>query len=274
MSDTAFRRWLGPIFGLVLGLIYGFTTQYANRFALPGLPLYQPPFGPALNTALSGIIGLVLGWVTGWPPTGAVGWIYGSIVAALFVSIGLLVSGSTPPELRMGKIATTLFMYIPLTGMVAPVLIFFRWTLDKLQLHRGQKVNFFARIWRSVAAVAMALGLGMISYLPPEGREALQRMDALLQVGLQTSSSEALPVPLQAPDVPDFLGISSPNYQLAWESRNLERFAIPRPNRPDYEMSVVVARFDNGRMLACLYAGADLEAECRPYPPLGAEEMP
>jgi hypothetical protein len=99
-------------------------------------------------------------------------------------------------------------------------------------------------------------------------------MDALLRAGLQAASPEALPVPLQAPDVPNFLGLSSPTYQLAWESRSLERFAIPRPNRPDYEMSVVVAHFDNGRMLACLYAGADLEAECRPYPPLGAQEAP
>jgi hypothetical protein len=94
----------------------------------------------------------------------------------------------------------------------------------------------------------------------------MARTHALLQSGLHASDASDLPEALQSERVHRFTEHASPNYGLYWEKENLTRFAIPRPNEiPEYKMSVVVARFDNGWVLACLYPLVDAEPRCKSY---------
>jgi len=70
---------------------------------------------------------------------------------------------------------------------------------------------------------------------------------------------------LQPPDVLNFDAKASESYTLQLDKANITRYAIPQTSGPEREKGVVVARFDTGWTLACLFDRVDAKPECRGY---------
>ncbi len=97
----------------------------------------------------------------------------------------------------------------------------------------------------------------------------MRQAQSLIQTGLQAASVDALPEALRGPQMTDFLGQASPNYELEWQNKNLILYGIPRPAMPEFDMAVVITHFDNGWVLVCLYPNTELDPRCR-----GFDQMP
>jgi hypothetical protein len=82
----------------------------------------------------------------------------------------------------------------------------------------------------------------------------------MIVTGLESSSSLQLPEPLQA--VQGFIPNATGRYTLEW-SDDVERFMGPRPvtNRQS-SYFLIIARFQNGFSLACIFAPGVRQPPC------------
>ncbi len=265
-DDTLFRHYTGALLGACLGFIYGFVSQSINSILLPHVPLYQPPLGWIGNILLWSLIGALLGLVTALPAESIIGALYGGATGAFLLTILTLSSGGSDQANWTGKIIGVLFLFLPLAGAITPLTALLRWVVNKSVEGRRESIPTWARLRLPILLIILVGALGIFSRLPPYAQIMVTQMDWMLRVGLECTQESQLPEPLQQDRVGGFLSHASDHYRLEWQNRNINRFAIPRPmsNRP-WEESVVIARFDNGWNLVCLYAKSDAQPACKGY---------
>ena len=260
------RRIAGLLFGAGLGLEYGLVSQFVNAFLLPGIDLYQPPLGPALNVVLIVCVVTVIVLVSAWPAEPAHGIFFGSAIGAVLIQINTLTSGAPQPQEVLAKIVLTLLIFLPLTAMAALPVGLLRWAISKQAAYHGSDARLWERVRLPLVLTAATFGLGLISMTPEDGRAMLARTHNLIQTGLQAANDSELPPALRTKGMTGFLQQAEDRYTLMWERNDLNRFQIPRPTLiDDWKHSVVLARFDNGWRLACLYLSVEAEPICRPY---------
>ncbi len=269
MSHHAYRRWFGLLFGALTGLIYGLVSQTLNRFILPGIPLYQPPLGMFGNLFLYTLVGAVLGLVDAWPEVSARGVIYSSLLTTLLACVTILFSGQTEAGGWGIKIAAVIGIFIPVIGFLAPFLVAFRWAISREEnVFREKRAGFnmpvLQRILLPLALILFMVWVGTASLLNNTAKTALPRMHTLIQQGqAAVSASAQIPAPLQAKNVTMFTQRGQGSYTLQWDRDDTNRYAIPRP--PGSNPSTVIAHFDNGYLLVCVFAGEDNPPECRDF---------
>ena len=264
-GESTTRRGFGLALGALLGLVYGLTSQTINRIILPGIPLYQPPLGPAGNTLLIMLLGAMLGLVAAWPTSSIAGTFAASTVAAGLLTFVSFLSVRLTEQNRSGMIVAALFVLLPLVGLMVPLLGLFRWVVNKEMEARRETASTWRHLRAPLALIAVLVLIGALSLFSPEARQELIAMDRLLRDGLSAQDADALPAPLRAEDVGDFLGQAQGPYTLEWTQRNLNRFRIPRPGRNFDSHAVVLARFANGWQLACLFVAPTESPECTSY---------
>jgi hypothetical protein len=264
-GESATRRVFGLALGALLGLVYGLTSQTINRIILPGIPLYQPPLGPAGNPLLIMLVGALLGLVAAWPTGSIAGTFAASTIAAGLLTFVSFLSVRLTEQNTAGMIVAATFVLLPLVGFMVPLLGFFRWVVNKEMEARREAASTWRRLRAPLALIAVFALIGALSLFSPEARQELLVMDRLLRDGLTVQSADALPAPLHAEDVEDFLGHAQRSYTLEWTQKNLNRFRIPRPGRNFDSHAVVLARFANGWQLACLFVAPAEPPECKSY---------
>jgi len=265
MSIDAYRRWLGGLLAAGLGLIYGLVSQVINHVVLPGIPYYQPPLGAALNIGLIIAVFATLGLVSAWSSSSIPAVFWASAAGSLLMQISTFSAGFSDAQAAVARPLLVAMLFLPLTAMLAIPFGIFRRVLNRQEEARADGTPLRARARWPLALCAALAGLGLISLYPPDGREALLKMNDLIQTGLKAADESGLPAPLRPSDVNGFLARASVNYTLEWTKGDLTRFAIPYPASREGEMSVAIARFEDGWMVACLFVAAESRPECRDY---------
>lgn len=253
------RRLIGLGLGALLGLVYAAVSQGVNHVALPGIPLYQPPLGYWGNLGLSGLWGGVLGLVVAWPYGTSAGVVAASVLNALVTTgRGMLGIQDNPGRL----VVAGLFLGVPVAILTLPVMAMLRWAVNGLMEVNGQPRPLLQRWRRPLNLVLITAAVAVLSLYHAQARTVLQRTDEMLRAGLAAADQEALPDALRR-DAGDFLARASNSYTLEWTEADLDRFIELRPATNYSQHSAVIARFDNGWTLVCLYPTADSRPNCR-----------
>lgn len=263
MTKQTYRRCAGLILGALIGLAFGSVSQGVNSLFLPGIPLYQPPFGPIGNSLLALLTGALLGLICAWVEPSVPGILLSAGTGAALALIVAMNIGRTPLFVLPVTAIGATFLWLPFTGMFFPVMALFRTTINKLTDSRNERLTLPARGWLPLLLMIGAGALGSTLILTLPARTVMAHNQQMLTAGLAAASADELPAPLRGKDVADFLTNANGNYQLAWENKNLTVYAIPRPAGPEHEISVVIARFDNGWNVVCLYPNPQTEPRCR-----------
>ncbi len=267
MRALKVRRYaIGIVLGAALGLSYGLISQLINRLALPGVPLYQPPLGPVGNTVLNALVGAGLGFLTTRPDGAAPGIFMGSIASATAIVVNTL--------LRLGGVVdaptalvTGLVFSAPIAWLTVPVIALLRWAVDRqVDAFRGGE-SLLARLRTPIALVLVMAALAAFELLPETARTQLTHAHGLLQTGLASASGSpaSLPAPLQGPRMRAFPPAGGRNYTLEWTKYDLDRFIELRPPSSYDQHAAVIARFDNGATVVCLYPTPRSEPNCGSY---------
>jgi hypothetical protein len=268
MSYPTYRRWFSLALGTLTGFLYGLISQEINHLFMPGIPLYQPPLGPAGNIALAALAGAALGAVTGWMDSGGFSVLLSSLLGAGFMSAATLLSGQDASISFSHRLTAVAIIFVPTAGLLAPLLIFFRWLVTREETayrdtQTGRPLPPFRRYYLPVALLLTASALGLLDLYPAMGRAVTPRMHQLIQQGLESPGS--LPAPFQPPDVESFAERARGPYTLQWAKDYENQFAIPRPAGDPADQSTVIARFDNGYLLVCMFPGKTGTPTCRDF---------
>lgn len=265
MTKATYRRLAGLIVGGAIGLVFALVATLINTILIPDIPFYMPPFGPVGNAFAGLTVGMFLGVISAWTTPSVPGPLLAAAAGAvLFLTAGLI-SGRTPMFLVPASLVTSVFLMFPFGAMLVPLTSLLRVAVNQLTDYRDKPIFIPRRwIWSALLLIA-AFGGGMLFRLSPEAEIMLSRAKSMIDTGLQASASEALPDPLRGPEMQDFLASASQSYKLEWRNKSLNLYAIPRPGLPEYEMAVVIARFDNGWNLVCLFPNTELAPRCKGF---------
>lgn len=265
VSRQLYRRLAGLAVGGLIGLVYGLVGQYINHFYLPGLPLYQPPFGAAGNVLMAVGLGAFLGLLCAWSEASVPGTLLAAASGALLMLLAAFIFEEVQLLFPVSRLVIVFALLLPISGALVPLMALVRVAVNRQADYRTRPVYLPVRWWLPLLLVLLAVGAGCLNRYSQPAQVVLRRMDAMLIEAQAAASPADLPVPLQAADVGDFLTHAGQAYQLAWEDRDLVRYGIPRPLLPEWEMAVVIARYDNGWNLVCLYPNPQLEPRCRGF---------
>jgi hypothetical protein len=272
MGYHRYRRTYGLLLGALTGLAYTLVAQHINAARMPGIPFYQPPLGPVGNTLIGLGVGALLGVITAWAETGAKGVLAASLAgSALLVGAGL-VTGQSDPTAWTDKLIALAIIFVPSAAILAPALIFFRWLVNREEEAYRESATWrppplLPRLMLPALLVLGAASAGLTSQYNDLGRAVTPRMHDLIQMGRSAPSSADLPAPLQAVSVQFFYENRTHSYTLQWDKDDNNKFAIPRPNTSPFDQSTVIARFENGYLLACVYPDPNYEPRCKDFPP-------
>jgi hypothetical protein len=263
LPDDRYRRLAGLLLGAVLGLVLGLVTQFADRLALPGVPLYQPPFGPAGNALAVAAGGALFGLLVSWLQSGLAGSALAALVSAVILLLySFLWRGDA--SVGAGKFFfTSIFLIAPLWGMLVPLVGALRWAAGNIEEAHRDRMALRTQMWRPVLLLITVIGAGLLLRDPPRSRSLLLQTHEMLQAGQAAMSHEMLPPALRTASAGDFLRQGQSKYELSWEGVDIERYRIPRPGRNFNMHSVVVARFEDGWNLVCLYIVSDESPMCQ-----------
>jgi len=281
MTHSNHRRLFGLVLGTLTGLSFCLVMQNINRLVLPGIPFYQPPFGPAWNVVMGTVLGAALGFITAWAETGVKGVFLGSFTGALVLGIATLLSGPTGPEVWLDKIVSVIIIFVPTAAMMVPVLALFRWLVNREEDAYREVVwpttflttapkppAFIPRVVLPVLLVLFAGAAGLTTMYNDLARTVTPRMFAMLEEARLAESAAGLPEPLRVDETRDFFNYARQPYSLQWDKDDGNKFAIPRPNTSQFDQSTVIARYQNGYMLACMYPDpTEYPPHCKGFSP-------
>jgi hypothetical protein len=265
MIDHRYRRIMGALLGALLGLTYGLVSQTINLIVLPGYAFYQPPFGPWFNTVLFTVGGAGLGLISAWPADGILGTVIASGASAAVFVIAVLLSIQIDPRRAPGTVLATVFFGSTVFGMLVPLIALLRWAASQQEEARAGAVFILKRLPLPIGLLVLVGGIGYTSLYAPPVRVAIQRMDALIQAGRQAPLPSALPKALRPDgDVEGFLDRAQGRYTLEPSRDALTHYGIPHPvTQRSGEEIAVVARFESGWRLVCIFAPDNDEPGCR-----------
>lgn len=277
MNPVDRRRLFGLGIGAVTGLAYSLVAQSINLLVMPGIPFYQPPFGPPGNVLLGLLLGALLGFLTAWAETSLKGVLVGSLAGTAVLALASLLTGENSPQATWLKILGVFLIVIPTTGILAPVLMLFRWLVNReeeayLDAQRMQPPNRIQRVLPPVLVVLAAGALGLTSMYNGMARIVTPRMFELIESSRGFTSPEALPEALGGENVRHYLENANQPYTLEWSKDDTNQFAIPRPNTSTADQSTVIARFQNGYLLACVFPTPSYEPRCKDF--LSSADIP
>jgi hypothetical protein len=252
----------GALFGAWLGGTYAFVTQAVNWLFLPGIPLTTPS-GSLLNYLLEYMImGALLGVISALPENRWAGMALGGISATLLLGFrslsdvwGLESFGST--------LITVLLTFMPLAVLMMPLALFVRLGVDVQQPSPDRPYLWARRYLIPIILTLVVIGVGSLSLYSQPVREAFRYTDQMVQQGLIAAASEKeLPQPLR--DVNGFRNEARGSYTLRWSDR-VNTFFGPVPEGAELSQFLIITRFDNGFVFACIFSDIRPVPNCTKY---------
>lgn len=251
------QRRLGLALGLFLGVGFSVTSNFVNRWAMPGVPLSAPwpgSFGSViLTTAFFGLLGLLAAWTE----EAIAGVLMCGLAGSLLSSAWILLAATS----NQGGVLTLLVLiFLPRAFFYLP----FGWAIRRLMdriVARPYEPVAPLRKWISVASVFIAVSaLGLFSLHDETTRLSLTRMEDLMREGLQASSRDELPRPLQ--NVNGFMTNSQGEYTFNVGS-NPDALPVQRPVVQYGETEpFIIVKFKNGFRFGCVFSPPYLVPAC------------
>jgi uncharacterized membrane protein YidH (DUF202 family) len=264
LPNDRYRRIAGFCLGALLGAIYGVVHLYGDRLNIPGAPLYQPPFGIAGDIAIYALVVGLLGLLTAWPRSGLAGTALAAGISAFAITGWALFEATRAGGQNVtATVITGMFVALPFWGLLVPVLGALRWVVSTEEEAKRDHQPWCRRVWQPLVLILVVGLVSMTGLYNPDARALIARTNQMLQTA---QSGGGIPEPLADTELATR---GQGPYELSWESDNIERFRIPRPGKNFDRHSVVVARFQNGWNLVCLYITLDDPPLCQ-----GMEELP
>lgn len=255
-------RWaFGVFFGAWLGGVYALSSQAINWIYLPGIPLAPPAATPAGYVVEYALAGALLGWICSVPENRYVGVLLGGSFAALLISIMALQS-VWGGEFFGAALILLLVTFMPLILLMVPIAFVVRLGVDAQQVDPERPYLWARRYLIPAFLTVLVIALGGLALYSKDKREAFQYVQAMLQQGQRSDSLEALPEPLQA--VRGFMENARGDYQLSWSDR-VDTFFGPVPDGPELSQFLIIARFENGYALACVFSANRPAPNCADY---------
>ena len=247
-----------------MGLSYSLVAQNANYLSLPGIPLYQPPPGRTATILLTILIGGLMGLIAAWPEDALPGILLSAVTGIVVTSLYNIYLTEQGTLQIAGALIVFLLTFLPRAVLFLPLAALTRWVIGEWS-RTLQDINFSVTrlVLSFVLVVLMAGAAGALSLYPRQGRQVLEKMNALVQAGLQSPDSESLPEELKPVD--GFVQRASGSYILQL-STNPDQLPITRPaiayNKTEY---AVLVKFENGFRFGCVFSPPNLDAYCRIY---------
>ena len=258
--DDRYRRRIGLALGALLGLTYGLISQLGNRLLIPNVPLYQPPFGALANTVMFTIGGALLGVLVAWPRSGIKGVFLMATAGALAIVLLSLATAEGLSQSFAVQLIAAISLTLPFWGMLVPIFAALRWVIGHQEEAHRDGQSWRGRVLGPAALVAVMALVGYASVYPEAGRQTLQTAHAMLSGAARTAvTPEALA------NVSAFAVNNGTPYQLSWDANDLLKYRIPRPNRNFDFHSAVIARYESGWNLVCIYIALDEPPLCRGF---------
>ena len=254
------QRRLGLILGLVLGLGFSLTSNLINQFFLPNIPLFVPWPGTVgvilITTLMFGILGLIAAW-----PEEALPGIIASALVGSFVSAVWIIINETGN--RTGALIALFFVFLPRVFFYLPFGWIIRWLISRFEVSAYREVAPARRLFTAVMAFVLAVLAGTFSRYPQEVRQSLARMEDLLQEGMQASSRDELPRPLQS--VEGFVANADGPYTYTIGS-DPDALPVQRPVVDYGELEpFIIIRFENGFRFGCVFSPPYVVPACIDY---------
>ncbi len=272
MPYPTHRRLFGLLLGALTGLAFGLVSQNINYLFMPGVPVHRPPFGPVWNILLGVLVGALLGLITAWNSVNVKGVLLGSLSAALFVAVSTFFGGTTSMEALATRVIGLLIIFVPTTALLSVALIIFRWITDREEDAYRETIHWkpparLPRIALPALYVLAAAILGLSAMYNDLARAVTPRMMQLIEAAQMAQSAEQLPEALRVERVRYAFENVGAAFTLQWDKDDRNQFAIARPNTSPFDQSTVIARFENGYILACMYPSKTHEPRCVDFPP-------
>jgi hypothetical protein len=204
--------------------------------------------------------------ICAWPQ----GTFLGVLIAAITTSVlvGLIGSfyGTQFSAQRVGGIFASLtVLLLPLIGLFGAVFTLLRWLVNKQVEYHADHASLLRRLVVPGLLLCLVAGISASALYPPEGRQRIQEMNALVQAGIQAPDAAGVP-PAFAKFADSFKQRATSDYALQWLKSDLIEWRIGRPAEfQEWQLSIAVARFENGWMVACLFAPDERPPNCQAY---------
>ena len=278
MTDQTYRRIFGAIFGAALGLAFGVMSQAGTPLVMPGVTLHQPPLGMWGNIAGVVLAGGLVGFLIAWSSNSFISVVSAALITGLGVEmIGTLYGTQVPPEGIGRLILMIAILWLPMTGLLGALFLVVRWIINKQVEQRRDRASLLRRLVLPGLALIIVGGIGATAIYPIEGQQRIKEMNDLIQAGLQASDAASIP-PVLAKFGETFKQRATPHYTLQWVKSNLIDWRVGQPaGYQDWQLSIAVARFDNGWIMACIFSPGGAPSNCRAYdrdPTLPALDAP
>lgn len=254
------QRRLGLILGLVIGLGFSLSSNLINQFFLPDLPLFVPWPGTVGLVIVSTLMFGLLGLIAAWPEEALPGIIASALAGSFVSSIWIILNESFD---RTGVLIALFLVFLPRVFFYLPFSWLIRWLISRLENSAYRKVAPARRGFSIVVAFLLAMIAGTFSRYPQEVRQSLVRMEELLQEGMQASSRDELPRPLQS--VEGFVTNAEGPYTYTIGS-DPDVLPVQRPIVQYGELEpFIIVRFDNGFRLGCVFSPPYVVPACIDY---------
>lgn len=214
-------------------------------------------FGAIWRWALFG--GGVVGVVCAWPYSTAWGVVLGSI-ASILVMLGRGLIGLDVDVIWLALIG--LALGTPAAVSMIPAMFALRWAINMQADWQAGSATRREKLRTPLILLALIAVLGILSLYPARARSVLRSADQTITAGLAMQRADELPYELAHLRSGDFLRDAGRRFDLEWTQINLDRFIELRPANNYEEHSAVIAHFDNGNTLVCLYPTATGRPNC------------
>jgi hypothetical protein len=252
----------GAFFGAWLAVTYALVSQVINWLFLPGIPL-APPVGGFTGYLLQYLaMGALLGVISALPENRWAGAALGGLTAAIALSVRMLQSAWGTEIVGTAALAA-LLMFMPLAVLMMPLAFFVRLGVDGQQRDPDQPYLWARRYIIPIFLTLVVVGAGSLSLYSPQARAAFRYTDQMIRQGqIATAGQKALPEPLRS--VNGFVDEARGSYSLAWSDR-VETFFGPRPAGRELSQFLIITRFENGFVFACIFSENRPTPNCTNY---------
>jgi hypothetical protein len=180
------------------------------------------------------------------------------------------------PE-RIRALPATVCIFGPVAAMILPLSIVIRWATDRQVLGRLDRVPVWRRLLLPVLLALIVAGVGVFWLCPARARVAVVRMNDIVQAAEGAPDRASLPPGYQSINALGYPERLRGRYTLDWVTDNLGIFAIPRPLETEADQVAVLAQFESGYALACLFVPGETVPRCMgynqwPIAPVGSTE--
>lgn len=255
--SMSYILWVGGLVGGWMGLVYGLVSQSITRMYLPDVPLIYRPFGWVGNWLAVAIGCALVGLICAWPRSASTG-IARGVVAFVFVIIFILemysrsIQGESIFVLAQSFLCYWMVIGLAITAVFSlPIICLLRVAIDE-QCEESDQPFWAWRRARLLLLITLLTGyVGTFSLLPAHVRLALEEVNQVIQQGVHASSEAELPRLLSASGgVEGFWTHARQTYTVEKNDDARYRSALKATAEPN--TLVIVARFDDGWVMACL----------------------